>query len=111
MGRLPRLRLRPAGSGDAAAIGSLHADSWRRHYRGAYSERYLDGRLEDERMSLWARRLADPGDAVTLVAEHDGALVGFVHVRPGADREWGAPGGSLVTGRTGRRGARPPRAP
>ena len=28
---------------DANAIAALHADSWRRHYRGAYSDAFLDG--------------------------------------------------------------------
>jgi hypothetical protein len=31
------LQFRLADSADAEAIAALHADSWRRHYRGAYS--------------------------------------------------------------------------
>jgi hypothetical protein len=31
------LRFRAAGPGDANAIAGLHADSWQRHYRGAFS--------------------------------------------------------------------------
>jgi hypothetical protein len=34
---------RAAGQDDAHAIAELHADSWRRHYRGAYSDAFLDG--------------------------------------------------------------------
>jgi hypothetical protein len=32
------LQFREAGPGDAGAIAGLHADSWRRHYRGAFSD-------------------------------------------------------------------------
>ena len=28
---------------DIEAIAALHTDSWRRHYRGAYSDAFLDG--------------------------------------------------------------------
>jgi len=34
---------RPARASDSEAIAALHADSWRRHYRGAYSDAFLDG--------------------------------------------------------------------
>ena len=37
------LRFRSAEAGDAAAVAGLHADSWRRHYRGAFSDAFLDG--------------------------------------------------------------------
>ena len=37
------LRFRPADADDAAAVAGLHADSWRRHYRGAFSDAFLDG--------------------------------------------------------------------
>jgi GNAT superfamily N-acetyltransferase len=33
---------RAAGRDDARAVAELHADSWRRHYRGAYSDALLD---------------------------------------------------------------------
>jgi len=33
---LEDLQLRLASPSDAEAIAALHADSWRRHYRGAY---------------------------------------------------------------------------
>ena len=36
------LRFRAAGPGDANAIAGLHADSWQRHYRGAFSDAFLD---------------------------------------------------------------------
>ena len=77
---------RSAVEADAAAVAELHADSWRRHYRGAYPDDYLDGPVFDDRMSVWSERLADPDRAATTVlGEADGALAGFVHVVHDAD--------------------------
>jgi hypothetical protein len=35
------MQLRTATSADAVAVAALHADSWRRHYRGVYRDEYL----------------------------------------------------------------------
>jgi hypothetical protein len=43
---------RMATLADSAAIATLHADSWRRHYRGAYSDQYLDGNIVEERQAV-----------------------------------------------------------
>lgn len=37
------IRFRLAVPDDAEAVAMLHATSWRRHYRGAYSDAFLDG--------------------------------------------------------------------
>ena len=37
------VQYREATEHDADANGALHADSWRRYYRGAYLDSYLDG--------------------------------------------------------------------
>ena len=76
---------------DAGSVGRLHADSWRRHYRGAYADAYLDGEASDERIAMWTERLGevDP-EHFTVIAETDGVLVGFAHTRLGADPRWGA---------------------
>jgi hypothetical protein len=73
--------LRSARPPDASAVAALHADSWRRHYRGAYADSYLDGDLEIDRLAVWSQRLGQPSPwARTIVARADGELVGFVHV-------------------------------
>lgn len=71
MAQLEHVRFRTGGSGDAAAIAALHADSWRRHYRGIYSDFFLDGDLEQERRSVWSERLtaATSESCHTVVAE------------------------------------------
>lgn len=93
------LRFRTAGPHDAERIAMLHADSWRRHYRGAYSDAYLDGDVLTERRTIWAGRLTAPGDSVTIVAEEAEAghgesagrpLTGFVHVIFDQDERWGS---------------------
>ncbi|GLL01072.1 GNAT family N-acetyltransferase [Dactylosporangium matsuzakiense] len=84
------VRYRLATADDATAIGALHADSWRRHYRGAYADAYLDGDLVTERRAVWSARLAAPAGTHTVVAERDGCPAGFVHVVLGDDPIWGS---------------------
>ena len=83
------IRFRPAHSGDADRVAALHAASWQRHYRGAYSAAYLDGDVLPERREFWSARLADPAGSITVLAE-DGDLAGFVHVVLDEDVEWGS---------------------
>ena len=85
------LRFRAAGPGDAHAIAALHADSWRRHYRGAFSDAFLDNGVAGYLVPLWAGRLARPDpQARTIVAEIDGAVVGLAHTLLGEHTAWGA---------------------
>jgi GNAT superfamily N-acetyltransferase len=81
---------RLALSSDAPAIASLHADSWRRHYRGAYADAFLDGDVAAERLLVWTDRMNEPGEGrCTIVAESDGTLVGFCHAVFDHDPRWG----------------------
>jgi GNAT superfamily N-acetyltransferase len=85
------LKLRPAVPSDAAAVAVLHADSWRRHYRGAYSDSFLDGDVEADRLVVWTNRLGEPDrPSYTIVAENRGRLVAFAHTVFDADPRWGA---------------------
>jgi GNAT superfamily N-acetyltransferase len=86
-----RLVFRRAGAGDAAAVAALHADSWRRHYRGAYADAFLDGDVLTDRVEVWTTRLSDPTDtACTVLAEEGDELVGFAHTILDRDATWGA---------------------
>jgi GNAT superfamily N-acetyltransferase len=85
------LRFRTAGAGDAAAVAALHAGSWRRHYRGAYSDDFLDGDVAGYLRAIWTGRLAAPDRRTrTILAERDGSLAGFAHTALGESAEWGA---------------------
>jgi len=84
------LRFRSAGPEDAEQVAALHADSWRRHYRGAYADSFLDGDIETERRAVWLTRLAAPTDTATVLAEDNDRLVGFVHVAFDNDPKWGS---------------------
>jgi hypothetical protein len=72
---LDHLRYRSACASDAAAIAALHADSWRRHYRGTYSAGFLDG------------------DVKLAATFHTPPLPGYGHC---TIAEVGAVGGSLL---------------
>ena len=84
------LRFRSAGAADAEQVAYLHADSWRRHYRGAYADSFLDGDIDTDRRSVWSARLAAPTATATILAEYDGRLAGFVHVEFDKDPRWGS---------------------
>src|SRR5256712_9383773 len=91
MAHLEEPQFRLAGAADAEAVANLHADSWRRHYRGAYSDAFLDGDVVADRVSEWIGRLSDPlPEACTILAERDGVVVGFAHGILGEDPTWGA---------------------
>jgi ribosomal protein S18 acetylase RimI-like enzyme len=85
MTRVPRIlaavSFREAAAADADGVAALHADSWRRHYRGAYADAFLDGDVLVDRRAVWSRRLAMQGpESVTIIAEIDSEMAGFVHV-------------------------------
>jgi ribosomal protein S18 acetylase RimI-like enzyme len=102
---LERLRFRRASRLDSGPIAGLHADSWRRHYRGAYSDSFLDGDVARDRLEVWAGRLTSPdAGSCTIVAERRGALVGFAHTRFEDDATWGALLDNLHVAHTHQRG-------
>ena len=80
---------REAVASDVLDIARLHADSWRRHYRGAYPPAFFDSSLDVDRLGVWSERLANPQGSFTLVCERSG-LVAFVHVCFNADARFGS---------------------
>ncbi len=82
--------LREATPTDAGAIARLHTDSWRRTYRGAFSDEYLDGDIDSERLAVWAERLTSPPDSqFTLLATKGDQLLGFACSFGAEDPTWG----------------------
>ncbi len=91
MANLGDLDFRLADASDAEAIAALHADSWRRHYRGAYADAFLDGDVQSDRVAVWTERLREPDRPVqTIVVEDRDGLVAFAHTVFEADPVWGA---------------------
>lgn len=86
------VRFRQAGSADVERVAALHADSWRRHYRGALSDAFLDGDVEEALLSMWRERLAGGAapSATVLAEDPDGTLAGLTHVIFDEDPRWGA---------------------
>jgi GNAT superfamily N-acetyltransferase len=82
---------RAANSGDAASIGALHAESWRRIYRGCFRDEYLDGDVFAERRAAWSEQLGRPAPHQYVYVACAGAeLVGFVAAFGAHDAEWGS---------------------
>lgn len=86
-GTRAEIRLREAGPADAPAIAQLHAESWRAHYRGAYSDAFLDGDVHADRLAVWSRELRRPGRR-TILAERE-RPVGFASIVFDEDPRWG----------------------
>ena len=78
------LTYRTARPGDAQAIAGLHADSWRRHYRGAYADAFLDDEAATFLGDMWAGHFAAPDPGTRTILGRDptwGALLHNLHVR------------------------------
>jgi GNAT superfamily N-acetyltransferase len=84
------VRFRRARPGDAEALARLHADSWRRHYRGAYSDAFLDGDVLADRLQVWRALVGEADPRRCTILAEDGGLVGFANTRLEADPGWGA---------------------
>lgn len=81
---------RKALSTDTERIALLHADSWRRTYRGSYRDEFLDSDVVANRLEVWRSRLAhDRKDQFVCLAEVDSRLFVLsvssgMKTRPGA---------------------------
>jgi GNAT superfamily N-acetyltransferase len=83
-----QLTVRPAVAADAAQIARVHVSSWRAAYRGLLPDRYLERLSAEERERTWRRRIEGTlVEETVLVAERDGAIVGFASAGPTRDRD------------------------
>lgn len=70
---------RVAEYNDFQRIAQLHADNWKRYYRGILSDDYLDNDVEQDRKVLWQTRLINPSfNEHVIIAEEGGLLCGFI---------------------------------
>jgi GNAT superfamily N-acetyltransferase len=85
------MHIREAQPSDLENIAQLHAKSWRIAYRGILSDAFLDGDLVADRRALWQARFDKPAAQQNiLIAEIDGALVGFACSFGSHDEKWGS---------------------
>jgi len=78
------LVIRAAEVDDAAAIATVHVDTWRAAYAGMIPQSYLDSLTVQNRSTGWVR-LLERGEVggFTLVSEgHDRRVVGFASAGP-----------------------------
>lgn len=86
------IRYRFARGSDVQAIAALHADSWRRAYRGLLPDAYLDHAVFADRAAVWQQRFNDADEqpvTLTIIAELNGEIVGFAHSFVDEDPKWG----------------------
>jgi hypothetical protein len=75
------LEYRLAISQDAPSIAALHADNWRRTYRGNFSDAFLDDDVLSDRENVWKARLSQPAaNQYVCVGTEGDKIVGFVCV-------------------------------
>ncbi|MBX2876476.1 MAG: GNAT family N-acetyltransferase [Saprospiraceae bacterium] len=79
------------GPDDAKSIAALHAQSWSLHYRGEFTDHYLDHEVQGERLVEWQKRMTEalPTQHVVLATE-DHQLCGFACVYLAKHEKWGA---------------------
>jgi predicted ester cyclase/ribosomal protein S18 acetylase RimI-like enzyme len=84
--------IRRATRDDVELVADIHAESWRRAYRGLLSDEYLDERVISDRRSVWSAKLgaADSSSTLVLLASRDGEPAGFVCAILDEDPAWGA---------------------
>ncbi|HPH19762.1 MAG TPA: GNAT family N-acetyltransferase, partial [Haliscomenobacter sp.] len=84
------ITFRSASPQDEVAIAQLHAESWQKHYRGIFSDEYLDQLVVKERAEVWAERFAHPLETRHLIlAENEGQLCGFACIELNEDPVFG----------------------
>jgi len=83
----PGVRIREARQEDAAAIASIHVESWRTTYAGIIPENVIAKFTPEERERGWRRILGDGARRDFVgIAEDEGVAVGFVSGGPTRDR-------------------------
>lgn len=84
--RLAAVTIRDMTAGDAAAVATLHLESWKTAYRGILNDEYLDGVAAADRRAHWERRLNAPAPgSCGLIADMVSQPVGFAYLIADAD--------------------------
>jgi ribosomal protein S18 acetylase RimI-like enzyme len=83
---------RAAQRSDAAVIAAIHVASWRDAYRSILEPDFLAGPIEEDRLSLWTKRLNGPSPAllVEVADDSDQRSIGFISAYRDHDPQWGS---------------------
>lgn len=79
--------LRPATPDDAMAVARVHVRSWRAAYRNLLPDAYLDQLRPEDRAPHYDFATTDPRRPRTVVAEEEGAVLGFATTAPSRDAD------------------------
>jgi ribosomal protein S18 acetylase RimI-like enzyme len=80
------LHTRPAREEDVRAIAELHVRSWKFGHQRIFPTTVVDSVSVEEREASWHERLKGaPSDQMILVADGDGAVLGFASAGPTHD--------------------------
>ncbi len=79
--------VRPATPDDARAIAEVQVETWRAAYVGVMPQEVLDVLDVEERALAWGHWLSIEA-STQFVAEHSGAVVGFVSAGPCRHEDW-----------------------
>ena len=72
------IELKDARLEDYSAIAKLHADSWKKYYRGMYSDEFLDNDVYQNRLHVWHERLSSPAlNQQVIIASDEKTISGF----------------------------------
>lgn len=80
----PRTTVRTAVDQDAPGIADVHVKAWREAYAHLLPAAFLASLDPVARTTRWRRIIGDP-DVTVVVAEQDGAVVGWATAGPGRD--------------------------
>ena len=82
--------LKDACREDYKAIAKLHADSWKKYYRGMYSDQFLDHDVYQNRLDVWHERLSTPAlNQQVIIASDEGNISGFACIYINYDHFFG----------------------
>ena len=83
----PIVSIRVAKRDDALDVARVHVRAWQVGYRGLLPDEYLSALRPEDRAARYTLGSLDPSAPATVVAEQNGAIVGFATV--GAARDGG----------------------
>lgn len=85
-----QISYRIANTSDIESIAIIHSNSWKRSYRGIYTDHYLDFEVDNDRMKVWKQRFESPENQHIIVAEFENKVIGFICIFLNKETEFGS---------------------